>query len=85
MLASKNLGKDCTTQEKFKNLWPTTLLGIDEHPGFSQQFFRSISSWLCFRGSYRWHAAKGFHGNKGEPSGSGVACKVRQASKARRI
>ena len=20
----------------------------------------------CFRGSYRWHAAEGFHGNKGD-------------------
>src|SRR6266536_3702098 len=26
----------------------------------------------CFRGSYRQHAAKGFHGNKGDPSGSSV-------------
>jgi hypothetical protein len=24
-----------------------------------------------FRGSYRRHATKGFHGNKGDPSGSG--------------
>src|SRR5215469_5730685 len=39
----------------------------------------------CFRGSYRWHATKGFHGNKGEPSGSGLACRVRQADKAREI
>jgi hypothetical protein len=33
----------------------------------------------CFRGSYRWHATEGFHGNKGEPSGSSLACKVRQS------
>ena len=37
----------------------------------------------CFRGSYRRHAAEGFHGNKGDPSGSSVACKVRQAGKVR--
>jgi len=37
----------------------------------------------CFRGSYRQHAAKGFHGNKGDPSGSSLACKVRQADKVR--
>ena len=35
----------------------------------------------CFRGSYRRHATKGFHGNKGDPSGSSVACKARQAGK----
>ena len=34
---------------------------------------------------YRWHAAEGFHGNKGELPGSSVACKVRKAYKARRI
>src|ERR1700740_1861519 len=39
----------------------------------------------CFRGSYRRHAVEGFHRNKGEPPGSSVACKVRQAYKARRI
>jgi len=33
----------------------------------------------CFRGSYRQHATKGFHGNKGDPSGSSLACWVRQA------
>src|SRR5713226_7654478 len=37
----------------------------------------------CFRGSYRWHATEGFHGNKGEPSGSSIACKVRQADTRR--
>jgi hypothetical protein len=26
-----------------------------------------------FRGSYRWHAPKGLHGNKGDPSGSGAS------------
>ena len=30
-------------------------------------------------GSYRWHATEGVHGNKGEPSGSSMTCKVRQA------
>jgi hypothetical protein len=30
----------------------------------------------CFRGSYRQHATKGCHGNKGDPSGSSLACRV---------
>src|ERR1022692_5278164 len=39
----------------------------------------------CFRGSYRQHATKGFHGNKGDPSGSSLTCRVRQAEQARKI
>ena len=38
----------------------------------------------CFRGSYRQHATKGFHGNKGDPSGSSLACRVQQADEARK-
>ena len=38
----------------------------------------------CFRGSYRQHATKGFCGNKGDPSGSSLACRVRQAEKRER-
>ena len=36
-------------------------------------------------GCVRQHATKGFHGNKGEPSGSSLACRVRQAEQARKI
>jgi hypothetical protein len=42
------------------------------------------SALRCFRGSYRWHAIEGFHGNKGELSGSSLACRVRQADKVRK-
>jgi hypothetical protein len=39
----------------------------------------------CFRGSNRRHAAKGFHVNKGEPSVSSGACRIKQANHARMI
>ena len=35
-------------------------------------------------GFYRRHAVKGFHANKGGPSGSSGACRVGQASNARK-
>jgi hypothetical protein len=57
-----------------------SLKGEDGVPG------RDKASVLgCFRGSNRRHAAKGFHMNKGDPSGSSTACRVRQAGKVRTI